>query len=744
MVGRAGLALGVQFLVASLRFVAGASSSDDGALTVASVLGSAEDDAALSRLTETAPASLSAVADVSYSSASGARLAGASTQDGAASVDDATLLDQMFSDAGSVRDTAAAESISNGTEGAASLLNETQDDVLLPADNTSFTEGASVNFTQDSNVPDSVASFLDEAGFGSLESASAVSSLRVAVNATEESLQEEGALTLQNQTEAVALGSASEVASLVNETEFDALESPSNASLTLGTTANLTQEGYMAITMEQDAAAMMVFVRRLLDNGARIVTDRKGLKMFALRHSVPDPDRNFTSMKSELGQHQKTWWVSDGPGKTAPLNNVGFEMLAAMQDRNQMRAFLRRVVNSLGLEIVNNNMVDNLAAELGGAKVSDRYHDLCELLRLPRFTKPGPEVDPEEVPMTEDGYARLASEKNNQKMEVFVQRVLASEGRSVLDDSGLQGFVPYYSGVEKTWSLQAMRSELRHAWWVDAGLGRQVPLDEEGFDAVASTGSTQHMKAFIRRLATVNGRMVLSEGELSGMVPFFSGERASQPFGHLLQQVEHARRAHPAGIQPAQVKKNKRLRHRHHHHHLPAVSLLEVDAERQQEGSGLGASAPLNDDGYAMVAESDEVVELKDYIRRVLEAEARSVKDSAGLAAFASQIPATHGAHKLAELKQDLRSRKNAWWLADGVGKTAALSEEGYQLVLAAKSDKQMKAFMRRVAKSEGQVVVNEGTLSGLVPYFSGKKHSMTFHDMQRALLSQGVTSVGI
>merc|ERR1719157_145364 len=108
---------------------------------------------------------------------------------------------------------------------------------------------------------------------------------------------------------------------------------------------------------------------------------------------------------------------------------------------------------------------------------------LCQ----PGYTEEGEPVSAKDVPLNEDGYQRIAALKRNSEMEVFVQRVLESEGRSIRERSGLSGFVPYYSGNVSVRDLATMKAELRtpaHTWWVDAGLGRRAPLTGAGFQSV--------------------------------------------------------------------------------------------------------------------------------------------------------------------------------------------------------------------------------------------------------------------
>jgi hypothetical protein len=56
------------------------------------------------------------------------------------------------------------------------------------------------------------------------------------------------------------------------------------------------------------------------------------------------------------------------------------------------------------------------------------------------------------------------------------------------------------------------------------------------------------------------------------------------------------------------------------------------------------------------------------------------------------------------------------------LGNVAPLTEAGYHKVAKLKSDKQMASFVRRFMDVHSLRVVDEGSLEGLIPYYSGRK----------------------
>jgi len=338
------------------------------------------------------------------------------------------------------------------------------------------------------------------------------------------------------------LAAAQATLTLSLDVAFTSADTPSDS---LAAAVELSDEGLNTISALHNEKEMALFIRRLLNNGARVVIDPRGLKTVAKRYSATGSHvMALKDLKEELAH---AWWVGEGQGKTATLNDGGFEAVAGLKNEVQMRAFLRRVVSAMGREVNNNAVIDTLAEQLAGVNAKNRFHDLRNLLRDPRFTSQGThneKVLAADLPLTEVGYQRLAMQRDNEQMKVFVKRILASEGRSVKDEGLLSGFVPYFSGVVGSRDLNSLRAELRqprNLVWIDAGIGRKALLNENGFNQVAQAKDGSQMKAFIRRLINPNGRMPISEGALSGMVPFFSGEKSSQPYSELLKSIADAK-----------------------------------------------------------------------------------------------------------------------------------------------------------------------------------------------------------
>jgi len=375
------------------------------------------------------------------------------------------------------------------------------------------------------------------------------------------------------------------------------------------------------------------------------------------------------------------------------------------------------------------------------------------------------------VPLSEEGFQRVAKLRNDVEMKTFMNRVLLSEARYVTDHAQMNGFVPFYSGtkahaahkgahkcesgesVSETLCMQAaqqvipadqtqvrttlqvgsygrvpvgcsvqsggdwaahynknpngmndggyslvcaetevrdlatMKAELRKADWVADGLGRTAQFTEEGYQKVVQLKSTGNTRAYLRRLLEADRNKVTDDKSLDGVVRVYSSEMAGQrSLAELKNELKSAPWVVPLG-----------------------------------DWQGLkGSTAPLSEEGYQLVAKMRSDAEMTTFIRRLLESEARTVQDEAGLTGVVPFHSGTTSVQSLDGLKAEIRDKERNWWVGKDVGRTAELSEDGYASVAVRRSNIQMKEFIRRVVMADFRTI-DAAKLNGLAPYHSGK-----------------------
>jgi len=144
---------------------------------------------------------------------------------------------------------------------------------------------------------------------------------------------------------------------------------------------------------------------------------------------------------------------------------------------------------------------------------------------------------------------------------------------------------------------------------------------------------------------------------------------------------------------------------------------VEINSETHAVPRGVGSSVPTTEKGYQLVAELKDDNEMKAFVYRLVEKEARFVKDAAELSGMLPFYSGTQGVQSFESLKKELR---DVPWVVDGEGRNAALNEEGYQKVGKHKSRPHMMAFARRILDANFKKCSDEGALIGLVPYYDG------------------------
>lgn len=245
--------------------------------------------------------------------------------------------------------------------------------------------------------------------------------------------------------------------------------------------------------------------------------------------------RHFEDLKAEL---RRMRWVADGLGRTAELSADGYQKVLELASVGNSRAFLRRLLESEHAKVADEASLDRLVRyEIADSSFDEvKAHLLSSPWVVPLEDWQG--LSGSTAPLTEDGYSMVANMKSDAEMMTFVRRVVASEARTVIDDTALNGVVPFYSGTTSAQSLDNLKAEIRRGSnWVGLDVGRTAPFSEEGYQQVAARRSNVQMKEFIRRVVASSGATIDS-GSLNGLAPYHSGKILVQNFERLQQDLE--------------------------------------------------------------------------------------------------------------------------------------------------------------------------------------------------------------
>lgn len=197
-----------------------------------------------------------------------------------------------------------------------------------------------------------------------------------------------------------------------------------------------------------------------------------------------------------------------------------------------------------------------------------------------------------------------------------------------------------------------------------------VELAQSGYEAVARLHDTEAMLIFVRRVVQQEGFVVLDDGRLRGMIPFYDGGCATQSYDALVKEL---RRGWKTGK----------------------------------------CSEPwlafANESGSRGFLERKDVQgsRRKSWLFRLLH---RSEKEDARQQADAKeQGVAVGGVH---------------------VGFFAALDNMGYQVVAATKNKREMEFFAHRVLEKEKLRVTNEGAFQGMLRFYDGVCATQSYENL--------------
>lgn len=185
--------------------------------------------------------------------------------------------------------------------------------------------------------------------------------------------------------------------------------------------------------------------------GAGNACCRKG---FAQNPSECKAAMNYLTIKHEC--------VAIATGAFAPLNEVGYVAVAALQNETQMERYIRRAAAALDMTVKSDQSLRGLVPFYSGTKSKRSFAALqAEMKKI--ASRPNAWLAPrgETAQLTEEGYSTVAALGSSLEMAQFVRRTINSMHMQVKNEQGLRGLVPYYSGERTRGNFSALQSELR-------------------------------------------------------------------------------------------------------------------------------------------------------------------------------------------------------------------------------------------------------------------------------------------
>lgn len=175
-------------------------------------------------------------------------------------------------------------------------------------------------------------------------------------------------------------------------------------------------------------------------------------------------------------------------------------------------------------------------------------HHPCSLLLTKESEASGPG---ESAPLTEAGYKSVADLRDDHHMKKFILRVMRKLDCQLVDEGGLMGIIPWFSGTIATQSLENLEGALLFEilgngkpWLLyknSGGItGDNAPLDDEGYILVACLRSDMEMKKFAYRICRKSGVKITDKGGFADMLRFFRTSASFRSLDMLVSEIEAA------------------------------------------------------------------------------------------------------------------------------------------------------------------------------------------------------------
>lgn len=186
------------------------------------------------------------------------------------------------------------------------------------------------------------------------------------------------------------------------------------------------------------------------------------------------------------------------------------------------------------------------------------------------------------------------------------------------------------------------------------------------------------------------------------------------------------------------------------------VQTVSLADSRDNVESHIGSSAPLDNEGYTMVARTKDTKEMESFMKRLISSMGLRIQDDGGLHGVIPYFDGRRSVQSFAKLQDEIErasKRQNGWVTAqqpavnsvlqeaqghtlEAFGETAPLTEKGYRQVAQMQSSREMAKFVRRAASDLGLHIKDEGGLSGFSPWYSGEKDSQSFGRLETEVMA--------
>jgi len=298
----------------------------------------------------------------------------------------------------------------------------------------------------------------------------------------------------------------------------------------------LSEAGFQAVAKLKNSTEMGHFIKRMVGSMDLTIVKhgRKGFRGFATLHSgqqnMTESGTNKTTMESlkqEVRQLAKLpdSWVSQ-TGNSAPLNEEGFSVVVRLGRWFEMDRFIRRTAaEMLDRKVVNEKKLHALIPFYSGKKGRKGFQELIDNLKT--VVGSGKSwLTPIHEPLRHAGESCFSECKK----------------RGYCDWCGVGNACCEEMDSESPKECKAVLSDFvtsSHEC-MEVASGTKAPLSHKGLETLVKLKNNTETERFVLRVIDDLGYKVTSQMSVMGLVPFYSGVKATKSFGALLEELDLA------------------------------------------------------------------------------------------------------------------------------------------------------------------------------------------------------------
>jgi len=299
----------------------------------------------------------------------------------------------------------------------------------------------------------------------------------------------------------------------------------------------LNEQGFQSVAKLRNDTEMGHFIERIVGSMDLTVVKhgRQGLEQFAALYSGQDntteagPNKTTVELvKQEVRRLAKLpggSWVSQ-TGNSAALNEEGFSTVVRLGRRSEMDRFVRRTVaEMLDRKVVDEKKLHVMIPYFTGKKGHKGFQELIDTLKL----------------VVVSGKSWLAP----------LHEPLRHAGESCFLDCQKTGYCDWCGAgnacceeadAQSPKECRAVLSEFATSGseCMEVASGMRAPLSHKGLEALVNLKNNTETERFVLRVIDDLGYKVTSQMSVMGLVPFYSGAKATKSFGALLEELDHA------------------------------------------------------------------------------------------------------------------------------------------------------------------------------------------------------------